>query len=365
MATLLPNATQQFLDQNGVPLAGGSVYFYVPGTTTPKDTYQDVAAQTLNTNPVTLDSSGEAIIYGTGSYRQVVYDVAGNLIWDQLTTDTAVGGLAWGGTSTGTPNAQVIAASSFSQQDGQQISFIVGDGLTNTGPTTVAPGGGAGISLLKDTLDGPVSLSGGELVAGNDVSLIYNAARGAFQIVSYPIDTTPADNSITNAMLAKAPADSFKGNNTGDLADVVDMTAAQAAAILPAFTGDAGSGGVKGSVPAPASGDAAAGKILGAGGAWVSAPIGVNQTWKNPGRAIGTVYQNTSGRPIQVVVSVALASGQSTDLAISSDGTSFANISQAAAGGGAATQAPLSAIIPNGIYYKVTGGTLAVWAELS
>ena len=46
-----------------------------------------------------------------------------------------------------------------------------------------------------------------------------------------------------------------------------------------AFTGDSGSGGVIGLVPAPASGDAAAGKVLGAGGSWTTvtpaAPAGI------------------------------------------------------------------------------------------
>lgn len=37
---------------------------------------------------------------------------------------------------------------------------------------------------------------------------------------------------------------------------------------LPLLTGDSGSGGVAGLVPAPAAGDAAAGKFLGAGGTW-------------------------------------------------------------------------------------------------
>lgn len=183
MATLLPLPETTWVDQNGVPLAGGSVYFYVPGTEQFKDTYQDSAGEVLNTNPVILDAAGRAIVYGTGSYRQVVYDAAGNLQWDQVTADTAIGGLAWGGTSTGTPNAQVISASSFSQQDGQQISFIVGSGLTNTGATTIAPGGGGGTSILKDTTSGPTSLVGGEMVAGNVITVVYDAGRGAFHLV--------------------------------------------------------------------------------------------------------------------------------------------------------------------------------------
>ncbi|MGN8022252.1 hypothetical protein ACTJJ7_16235 [Phyllobacterium sp. 22229] len=97
MAALLPNAKQFFVDANGAPLAGGAVNFYVPGTTTPKDTWQDAAGTILNTNPVILDSSGRAVIYGSGSYRQIVKDSLGNTIWDQNTAssiDSASGGTA-------------------------------------------------------------------------------------------------------------------------------------------------------------------------------------------------------------------------------------------------------------------------------
>jgi hypothetical protein len=83
---ILPNARTQFLDSNGDPLAAGSVYFYVPLTTTFKNTYQDPAAATLNVNPVTLDAAGSALIWGAGQYRQVVKDALGNTIWDNDTS---------------------------------------------------------------------------------------------------------------------------------------------------------------------------------------------------------------------------------------------------------------------------------------
>lgn len=86
MSGLLPNARQQFFDSNGQPLAGGSVYMYVPGTTTPKNTWQDAGLTVLNSNPVILDAAGRAQIWGSGQYRQVVYDVNGNLIWDAVTS---------------------------------------------------------------------------------------------------------------------------------------------------------------------------------------------------------------------------------------------------------------------------------------
>jgi len=56
---------------------------------------------------------------------------------------------------------------------------------------------------------------------------------------------------------------------------------------LAAFVGDAGSGGAKGLVPAPSAGDAAANKVLGAGGGWVSASSSV------------TVNAQTSGYTLQ------------------------------------------------------------------
>ena len=80
-------------------------------------------------------------------------------------------------------------------------------------------------------------------------------------------------NPVTNALAAQMPAHTIKGNNTAAPANAVDLTDAQAAAELPAFVGDSGSGGTKGSVPAPAAGDAAAGKFLAAGGGW-SVPSG-------------------------------------------------------------------------------------------
>ena len=90
MATLLPDAKQSFFDDNGDPLANGTVEFYIPSTTTPKDTWQDAAESTLNTNPVTLDADGRALIYGNGSYRQIVKDSLGNTIWDQVTAATGL-----------------------------------------------------------------------------------------------------------------------------------------------------------------------------------------------------------------------------------------------------------------------------------
>lgn len=82
-AVPLPIVPQQFFDASGRPLAGGLVYTYVPSTTTPKTTWQDPDQTTANTNPINLDASGSAVIFGSGIYRLQVFDRLGNLISDQ------------------------------------------------------------------------------------------------------------------------------------------------------------------------------------------------------------------------------------------------------------------------------------------
>lgn len=84
MPAILPLGRTTFADANGTPLAAGSVAFYVPGTTTPKTTWQDSGGTIVNTDPVVLDGAGAASIWGSGSYRQVVQNAAGVTIWDQI-----------------------------------------------------------------------------------------------------------------------------------------------------------------------------------------------------------------------------------------------------------------------------------------
>jgi hypothetical protein len=76
-------------------------------------------------------------------------------------------------------------------------------------------------------------------------------------------------NVVTNAMLSTVATATFKGRTTAGTGNVEDLTATQATALLNAMVGDSGSGGTKGLVPAPASGDSA--KFLTGAGTYVSA----------------------------------------------------------------------------------------------
>lgn len=228
MASLLPNGEQYFADSNGTPLAGGEVYMYVPNTTTFKDTWQDPNSTIANTNPITLDAAGRAIIYGTGSYRQVVYAANGDLVWDQLTADTAVGGISNGGTSTGSANAQIIAAGNFSSQDGQVVSFVAG--YTNNAALTIQPGSGSPIPALIDSVTGPTPCVGGEVYAGNEVILIYDSSRGAFHIVNPATGTMSRQNANAVAITG--------GTITGVSSTPTSLIIPSSALPLPTTLGD-------------------------------------------------------------------------------------------------------------------------------
>ncbi len=131
-AALVPMALQQFFDNNGDPLSGGTVGFYIPNTLSLKTIWQDANQMTVWSNPLTLDAGGKppgasAGIYGAGVYRQIVKDSQGNLIWDAVTSATGSGG---GGTSTGDGNlvgtikpwAGIIAPNQYVFANGQDVS---------------------------------------------------------------------------------------------------------------------------------------------------------------------------------------------------------------------------------------------------
>ena len=126
---IIPNGKTTFLDANGNPLSAGKVFYYIPSTTTPKTTYQDINQTIPNTNPVILDAAGRspAQIWGAGNYRQIVQDQNSNVIWD-VTTSTNGTGNAVASTGDGDlvgtikPWAGMTAPSQYLFAFGQQLS---------------------------------------------------------------------------------------------------------------------------------------------------------------------------------------------------------------------------------------------------
>ena len=90
--------------------------------------------------------------------------------------------------------------------------------------------------------------------------------------------------------------------------------------------------------------------------------LGVGQTWQTVAdgditRSGNTSYQNTTGRPIQVNV----ATENNISFQVSTDGSTWKTVSTGISGG---DKAPHNVIVPDQIYYRVTGTNIAGWAEL-
>jgi len=95
--------SQQFFDNNGIPLSGGLIYTYQAGSSTPLATYTDINGTTANANPIVLDSSGRLanevwLTYGY-YYKFVLKTSAATTLG---TYDNLYGIIGVSGTSTGT-----------------------------------------------------------------------------------------------------------------------------------------------------------------------------------------------------------------------------------------------------------------------
>jgi len=133
----------QFFDNNGVPLAGGLIYTYAAGTTTPQATYTTSAGTVAHPNPIVLNSAGRVpggeIWLLPASYKFVLQTSAAVLI---ATYDNVTSG-------------SVPAIANFTG-DGTTVSFSLGN-ATNENTTNVYING---VYQQKNTY----SLSGANIV---------------------------------------------------------------------------------------------------------------------------------------------------------------------------------------------------------
>lgn len=84
MSSRLNNPGTRHFNASGEPLTGGKLFFYEPGTTTPKTTYSDATLNTANANPVILLTGGlEPNIFLDGSYRVILQNAEGVQQWDR------------------------------------------------------------------------------------------------------------------------------------------------------------------------------------------------------------------------------------------------------------------------------------------
>jgi hypothetical protein len=168
--SLLAGAGAQFFDNNGIPLAGGLVYTYTAGTTTPQAAYTTNAGSIAHANPIVLDSSGrvpsggEIWLTDAVAYKFVLKTATATTIgtYDNL-TGNASGIYATFAASSGSSLVGFIqsgtgaVATTVQARLRQTVSVMdfgaVGDGTTDdTAAITLALNSGAGTVYFGDSI---------------------------------------------------------------------------------------------------------------------------------------------------------------------------------------------------------------------
>lgn len=107
----------------GLPLNGGKLEAYVAGTSTPQATYTDSTLAVANTNPVILNSAGEADVWlGASSYKFILKDSSNVVQWTEDNVSQA-------GVASNTTNLAVNADST---------TIAVASNTTTIVPATIA-----------------------------------------------------------------------------------------------------------------------------------------------------------------------------------------------------------------------------------
>jgi hypothetical protein len=136
-----PLPIQHFTDNNGNALTGGKLFTYAAGTTTKLATFTDATATTSNTNPIILNTRGEANVWlsPNTAYKFVLSpstdtDPPTNSFW---TVDNLVSGVFGSGTLTMTGGAINETAATLASSSVTAIGAAPGNYIAITGSTTI------------------------------------------------------------------------------------------------------------------------------------------------------------------------------------------------------------------------------------
>ena len=184
----LAGAGWQFFDNSGIPLAGGLLYTYAAGTTTPLATYSDNTGATPNANPIVLDSagrvSGEVWLTNGSNYKFVLKTSAAVTVW---TYDNIAGvpassqtSLRINGATSGYVDLTTVAVAG-----ANTITFPAATGTVLLNPNTAFTG-----TSTFETISATLDISGRTLNASGSMtvaSMLYGSGTGQFKI---PVGTT-------------------------------------------------------------------------------------------------------------------------------------------------------------------------------
>lgn len=322
MAGIVPKGKVQFLSGAGVPLAGGSVAFYVPGTTTPLATYTTDALTTANPNPVILDGNGEAVIWGYGSYRQIVTDASGNSIWDEVVSVPTVPIFA---VDTGVANAMAVSIPGFAAlTTGQELNILPAAGNTDTTNLTING------TITAIITQGALTIPAASLAAGYVAKLIFDGTN--LQLLNSQI---PPTANIAGEIRALAGATAPTGWQLCYGQAVSRTTYANLFAAIGTTWG-AGDGATTFNVPD------LRGRAL----------FGVDAMG---GAAANRVTSNSLGGSGTTATAVALIeNGIVTAVLLTYSGTGYTSVPTITISGGGGTAATAQAVIANGSIMSIT-----------
>lgn len=155
------------------PLAGGKLYTYAAGTTTPLATYTDSTEGTTNANPVVLNAAGEANVWlaATSRYKLVLKDASDSTLW---TVDDIPGiGIA-------DLTGQIV------------FSGVLTPTILTASQNNYNPAGLSLASTLRISSDAPYDITG--MAGGESGRLMF-----IFNVGSYPITLKKESTSSTAA----------------------------------------------------------------------------------------------------------------------------------------------------------------------
>ncbi|MCK5563700.1 MAG: hypothetical protein KAJ07_00500 [Planctomycetes bacterium] len=161
----------QFMDSNGNPISNGKVYFYEPGTSTLKDTYQEEALVTPHANPVRLDGNGAAEIWLDGLYKVNVTtsldtQVTGYPV-DNVSSSAAITAAVISEWSSPADVPTFISSTQFTVPDDKRTTYQIGRRLKSTATAGTLYNLVTAVSFASGTTT--VTVSGDNLDSGLSV----------------------------------------------------------------------------------------------------------------------------------------------------------------------------------------------------
>ena len=423
MASLTPTPKQQIFGSDGLPLVGGKIYTYAAGTTTPLATYTDYTAGTANTNPVILNSLGQANIWlaTSSSYKFSVYTSADVLLYTvdniatpidyislvtSLASPPPIGSTAPNTGAFTTLNATTGTVTTLTSTTGNittvnattvNATTTTTSGVTTTGTLTFS--GGGSLTKVPEPAIQPITAT----VAANALTVTLNPTTLEFRSSTLTSGTV-VSRAVTSAISVTVSSGSTLGTVSATQSRIVVLALDNAGTVELAVVNISGGNDLTetGLISTTAEGGAGAAdsastvysttartnvayRVVGyiestqaTAGTWATTPstiqgcggqaltamssLGYSQVWTTltSSRAFGTTYYNTTGRPI--LVSVNASGTNNTTVALTVNSLTIQNVGNSTGG---TLSAFVTAIVPPSGSYSASGTmSLSSWFEL-